>query len=94
LGLYAAATTITNYAGDLYHYSGAVTTASHYAGTWYDLTTATYGTLTTEAVYNASGVGTKTITNATVSAGGSIVDTSDRVTYTNPIAWRGTLTVT
>jgi hypothetical protein len=94
LGLYAAATTITNYAGDLYHYSGAVTTASHYAGTWYDLTTATYGTLTTEAVYNASGVGSKTITSTTVSAGGSIVDTSDRVTYTNPITWRGTLTVT
>lgn len=93
LGLYAGATTITNYAGDLYHYTGAVTTASHYSGTWYDLTTATYGTLTTAAAYNASGVGSKTITNTTVTAGGSIVDSSDRVTFTNPITWRGTLTV-
>jgi hypothetical protein len=94
MGLYAAATTITNYSGDLYHYTGAVTTASHYAGTWYDLTTATYGTLTTGSIYNADGgVGAKTITNTTVSAGGSIVDSSDRVVYTNSITWRGTLTV-
>jgi hypothetical protein len=94
LGLYAGATTITNYSGDLYHYTGAVTTATHYAGTWYDLTTATYGALTTAAAYNADGgVGPKTNTNTTVSSGGSIVDSADRVTYTNPITWRGTLSV-
>lgn len=94
VGLYCGATTITNYSGDLYHYTGAVTTASHYAGTWYDLTTSTYGTLTVGSVYNADGgVGAKTVTSTTLLAGGSIVDSADRVTYTNPIAWRGTLSV-
>jgi hypothetical protein len=95
LGLYAAATTITNYSGDLYHYTGAVTTATHYAGTWYDLTTATYGALTTGSVYSADGgVGAKTVTSTALLSGGSIVDSADRVAYTNAITWRGTLTVT
>ena len=92
--IYCAATTITNYAGDIYHYAGSLTTGTHYAGTWYDVGTSTYSTMVISSRYVADGnAGAKTITSTTVSAGGSIVDTSDRVTYTNPITWRGTLSV-
>ena len=92
--VYCAATTINNYAGDLYHYAGAMTTGNHYAGTWYDVGTSTYGTMVISSRYIADGgAGPKTIGSTTVNAGGSIVDNADRVTYTNPLTWRGTLSV-
>ena len=94
--LNCAATTITNGAGDLYHTTGALTTGTHSGGNWYDLGSATYTTLTTsnDAVYNADGnVASKTITTFNMNDASVIVDTADRLTFTNPIAFKGRLTL-
>jgi hypothetical protein len=91
-----AATTITNGAGDLYHTTGAVTTITHSGGTWYDLGSSTYTTMTinNNAVYNADGnVAAKTVTTMNLNDEGVIVDTSDRLTITNPLAFKGRLTL-
>ena len=94
--LNCAATTVTNGAGDLYHTTGALTTGTHSGGNWYDLGSATYTTLTTnnDAVYNADGnVAAKTITTLNMNDSSVIVDTADRLTFTNPIAFKGRLTL-
>lgn len=94
--LNCAATTITNGAGDLYHTTGAVTTITHSGGTFYDLGSSTYTTMTinNDAVYNADGnVAAKTITTMNFNDEGVIVDTSDRLTITNPLAFKGRLTL-
>jgi hypothetical protein len=97
LYLNCAATTVTNVSGDAYHGgSGNITTVTSYGGTWYDPTATTYTTLTlnNSAVYSADGnTATKTITNTTMNNTSSIVDTADRITFTNPITWRGRVTL-
>ncbi len=91
-----AVTTVTNGAGDLYHTAGNITTINHSGGTLHDLGTGTYTTLnlSNDAIYNADGnVVAKTITNTNMSDTSQIIDTADRLTFTNPIAWKGRLTL-
>lgn len=84
----AAATTVTNDAGDLVLKSGAHTTITLTGGTLYYESS---GTVTTLSIY-ADAIAdfrrnnlARTVTNCTITVGGSIFDRSKTVTWTNGI---------
>lgn len=91
------ATTVTNSAGAMaIEGSGAITTLNVGGGT---VSHAGTGTVTTANISN-SGVldfnGSNlaiTMTNTNLNDNGMILDRNDRVTFTNPIAWAGSLRV-
>ena len=84
----AAATTITNDAGDLTCKAGAHTTINLTGGTLYYESS---GTITTLAIYDGATADfrrtnlARTVTNCTVTSGGSVFDRSKTVTWTNGI---------
>lgn len=92
--VHCAGTTL-NHSGTTYLWSGAWTTITAAGGTIYDYSTSTYTTLTlnNNSVYDASrNPAAKTITNCSLNDTSVIIDTADRLTFTNAPAWRGRLT--
>lgn len=93
--IYCAVTTATS-TGTTSLYSGAITTLTANSGTVYSFSTSTYTTvnLNNSAIFNADGaIASQTITTLNMNDTSSFVDTADRITFTNPIAWKGRLTL-
>lgn len=95
--LKCAATTVTNTAGTLaVEGAGAITTLNASGGTTSHGGT---GTVTTANISNAGVLDFNssnlaiTLTNTNLNDNGQLLDRNDRVTFTNPIAWAGTLRV-
>lgn len=89
-------TTYTSEDGITSHLAGTVTTLTVSGGTVnYDST----GTITTLTINNDGNANfdrknqARTVTNCTVNDSGSIIDSFDTVTFTNPIAWKGMLRI-
>ena len=96
LNIASATTTLVSDAGATTVSAGAHASITSNGGT---LAYTGTGTLTALVANNSASVnfdGTTagvTVTNATVADSASLIDTSDRVTFTNPIVWRGRLQV-
>lgn len=92
----SAATTVTNDGGDATLRTGAHTTINANGGTVNYNSTGTITTLTinNDCVADFSGSNQAvTVTSTTVNDNGQLFDPSDRITFTNPIAWKGRLRV-
>jgi hypothetical protein len=93
---YGTVGTIINEGGTTTINAGDVTSFSVVRGSGYYYGT---GTIDDLYLYNGSPIyfdgatAACTVTDTTIVGSGKIVDIADRVTFTNPIAWSGTLTI-
>ena len=93
---YGTVGTIVNEGGTTTVHAGNVTTYSvvHGAGYYYGTGTITALNISNgSTVYFDGATAACTVTDTTITSGGKIVDVANRITFTNPIAWDGTLTV-
>lgn len=94
--IYGSTTTVTNEGGGIVIDAGNVTTLTITNGTGQYNGTGTITTLTLSNSSQMSFDGNNqacTVTNCTIGGSSRISDRSDRVTFTNPIAWAGVLSV-